>query len=405
VLGLILIPALVARAEVKFDVGSIVSISYSKGERSSSPLVFNWGLQSFLSQWSLLMGVEVTDRIFVFAEVLTVNGSNIANSALTASYRIDDAGAMNVEFGKFMPPFGTYLSRRWASEDALIDFPLVYNYRTSISAFELPRSATNLLQARGTGAYLTYDYQAPSTGGNTNPNQYSYLPSEGEGLRIISRAAYQTGFQLFGEAGRFGYRAGLSNGSLSNPTDVNTNDSPNVFARLSYRPFIGMILGASFSQGGYLNDIAVTDSLAWTSKKSSDFKQRVTGFDLEFSAGHLMSWAEVIFNSWETPSIDDKLKTFSYQIEARYRFLPRVFVAARVSQISFSDIDDPEDFDDDDELREPWDNDVRQISLGFGYYVNRHMLFKVMGQANRTSWERGGDPDDDRLSVQGVVYF
>jgi predicted porin len=99
------------------------------------------------------------------------------------------------------------------------------------------------------------------------------------------------------------------------------------------------------------------------------------------------------------------LKTFSYQIEARYRFLPRVFVAARVSQISFSDIDDPEDFDDDDELREPWDNDVRQISLGFGYYVNRHMLFKVMGQANRTSWERGGDPDDDRLSVQGVVYF
>lgn len=398
--------SLAAQRLPTIELGAIASLAYKNSGAEPTPLRVNEGDATFLNSWVLLFGAEVGDDLSLFAEVQTVNGISFVNYGLSAIYQPKGRGYLNFEVGKFLVPFGTFLGRRWASENPFIDFPLIYEYQTVLSAFDLPQDESELLRVRGQGQSFQYHADVSLAHlGKFSTSFSGHLPRAGRGIRIISREAYLTGIQLFGSLGTVNYHLGITNGSLSNPADINNSNAANIFGRVSYTPLTGLLLGTSFSSGTYLDKGSLNPQLAPLGKRAEDFRQNSLGLDLSYSAGHLVFFSELILNRWQTPSIDEHLDARAFYLEGKYTLLTRFYVAARFSQIDFADIDDPSDIDEDGRFRESWDFDVRQLELSLGYRINRHALMKLVGQVNRTQGAPTGDPSDNLFAFQTVVFF
>ena len=106
----------------KIEIGSIVSLSYKNSESENSPLRINDGNGTFLNAWILLFGAQINESLSLYAEVQTVKGLNFINYGLSAIYQSKVLKYFNLEVGKFLVPFGTFLGRRWASEGQIFFF-------------------------------------------------------------------------------------------------------------------------------------------------------------------------------------------------------------------------------------------------------------------------------------------
>lgn len=390
----------------EIEIGSIVSLTYKNSEPGESPLKVNDGDGTFLSQWVLLFGAEISSSLSLYAEVQTINGLRFGNYGLSAIYQPVEWHYLNFEVGKFLVPFGTFLGRRWASENPFVDFPLIYEYRTDLSAFDLPQNQNELLRVRGQGQGFVYHEESLTGQASKAVKTFSgHIPRAGSGLRIISREVYLTGLQIFGTHGWFSYHLGITNGALSNPADVNNSSAPHILGRVRYHPSIGLNVGTSFSWGSYLDKESVRSQLQPAGKSVEDFKQLTAGLDVSYSVGHLLFYSELIFNRWETPFVGESLDALAFYAEGKYTLFTRFYVASRFSLIDFANIDDPLDVDGDGQFRESWDYDMQQLELGLGYRINRNALLKIMGQLNRTLGTLTGDPADDLLALQMVVFF
>jgi hypothetical protein len=389
----------------KIEIGSIMALTYRNGQSGNSPLLVNDGDASFNSDWVLLFGAEINESISLFAEVQTVRGLTFVNYGLSAIYQPPKMPYLNFEVGKFLAPFGSFLGRRWASENPLIGFPLVYEYVTSLSAFDLPANSNELLGARGGGGAIGYHPESGESHGGLPKIQSGHLPQPGSGLRIASREVYFTGAQLFGVAGQLRYYLGVANGALSNPADINNTNGLQLHGRLGLRPLTGLEIGSSFSWGAYLDKNAVNAQLEPRGDSAEDFRQTALGFDLTYSIGHVQLFSEFVWNSWESPFVEEKLNSSAFYVESKYTFFTRFFVAGRFNLIDFGNIDDPLDEDADGRLTESWEFDIHQWEVGLGFRVNRNALIKAARQINRTRETTDGDPRDDLFSLQAVVFF
>lgn len=395
-----------AQSFPQIEVGWILETEWMKTGSDLAPLQVNQGRGSFLNNWAVLAEARIDSRLSVFSEVQTIRGLNFGLYALSAVYRITETGILQVEVGKFLAPFGTFLVRRWASENPLIDYPLLYNYRTAISASQLPHTRASLLSVRGNGHDLHY----PASGVlakrfGTLGTQSAHLPRPNWGLKVISRDVYLTGIQVFGSSDRLFYAVAVTNGALSNPVDINNSNGVQIIARLRITPITGLDLGSSFSSAPYLDEGAVGSELAAAGVDAGQFRQWVWGADVSYSRGHAILFAELAFNRWETPFLSADLDLLGGYIEAKYTLTPRFFVAGRWSRMVFSEISDPMDVDTDGRFSEPWDYDVRQIELGVGYRLARNALLKATHEFNRTLDSPDGDPSDDAVRFQAVVFF
>ncbi len=390
----------------KIEFGSIAWLTYSNSGSDRSPLQQNGGDGTFLNKWSLLLGVQINDQLSLYADVETRNGLDFVSWGLSAIYTPEQSGRFNVEFGKFLAPVGVFLHRKWPTENPLQDWPLIYDYRTAVSAGKIAQSQSDILRVRGQGQNLDYDGMGMSAAPKQDgPLLQQETASEPPGLRILSRQVYLTGVQFFGRANDFRYHLGLTNGSLSNPSDVNNSAAVQVVARLVYSPLFGLELGTSLACGAYLDREQVGAQLAARGQKVDDFKQRNLSADLSYSIGHFVLFSELFVNRWETPGFDEDLDALAFDVEAKYAFLSRFYAAIRFSRIDFSDISDPEDIDGDGDLRESWDFDVDQLEFGLGYHFNRNGLVKLLRVVNSTHGQPGGDPADDLITMQFVVSF
>ena len=398
--------AIFAQIDPKVELGSIAWLTYGNSEGDRSPLQQNGGDGTFLNKWTILLGAQINEKISLYADVEARNGVDFVIWGLSATYRPEPSGRFNIEVGKFLAPVGIFLNRKWPTENPLQDWPLIYDYRTAISASRLPLSQSDILRVRGLGQNL--DYAGPTSNAGAEQSQLlaqAQAAAQPLGLRILSRQVYLTGGQIFGTVHNFRYHIGVTNGALSNPTDVNNSASVQIVGRLVYAPLFGLELGTSFASGAYLNRNQVAADLTAMGKSANDFRQNVVGGDLAYSIGHLVLFSEVFYNSWETPGFDENLNAVAFDVELKYSFLPRFFAAARFSRIDFQKISDPEDVDGDGDLREPWDYDVDQLEVGVGYHFNRNGLLKIMRVMNTTHDIPGGDPSDDLLNLQFVVSF
>ncbi|NIV98367.1 hypothetical protein GWN26_04125 [Candidatus Saccharibacteria bacterium] len=388
------------------EIGSIASLTYKNSQSGASPLKINNGNGGFFHRWVILFGAKINGSLSLYAEIETVKGLQFINYGLSAMYRPNGWNYLNLEAGKFLVPFGTFLRRRWDSENPLIGLPLLYEYRTGLSAFDLPKNESELLRVRGQGESFQYHSESSETRLDEFVVTFSgHIPRPGSGLRIISREVYLTGVQIFGTGGRFDYNFGITNGALSNPADINNSSAVQILARMSYNPFIGLNLATSVSWGSYLDKESVNSGLQDLGKSVEDFRQITAGVDVSYSIGHLVFYSEFILNRWQTPFIEEDLDALAFYVEGKYTFLTRFYIAGRFSQIDFMAIDDPSDIDGDGQFRESWDHDIRQLELGLGYRINRNALFKLATQLNRTQGVLEGDPDDDLVTLQLVVFF
>jgi len=390
-----------------FEIGGIIQTTWQKSGAADTPLRLNGGNAGFMMLGTLLLQARVNERLTVFGEVQTVRGFNLSLYALSAVYRAKSNEAVQLEAGKFLAPFGNFLPRRYASENPLIDYPLTYNYRTALSSFLLPRTNAALLAARGKGHQLRYANPTTALGKqNALQKVTDHIPLPTWGLKVVSREAYVTGAQLSGSLGEtVSYAVAVANGALSNPVDINDSNGLHFLARLRVTPLVGFDAGVSFSSAPYLNKSAVQEELKQAGKSAERFRQSVFGADLAFSRGQAVLFAEVLYNRWATPFLSEDLDLWGGYVEAKYTLMPRLFVASRWSQLQFDSISDPGDFDGNRRLSEPWDYDIRQIEFGFGYRLNRNATVKVIYEFNRTAEVRDGDPSDDLMALQAVVFF
>jgi hypothetical protein len=367
-----------AASQPNIDVGGIITVNYLNGGNGRSPLVHNDGLPGFELVGDLFMNVRVSEEASVFLELETWRGWEVRLYSGSLTYKIFGE-RLQVEAGKFVAPFGNFLPRRFAPQNFLYGYPLHYEYRVGLGFDKVPADHTELLIARGAGS----DYST----------------------QVIARQTYLSGAQFFGKLNRFGYSVGLANGALSNPTDVNVSKRPMIFSRLHVQPVIGLKVGVSAASGNYLNHKLVKNQRP--NLQPEKYAQHIAGLDVEYSRGYLVFFGEGTFSRWQSPFISDDLDALAFSAEARYKILPRLFVAARYGRLDFSDIADARDVDADGKLAEPWEFPVWRLESGAGYHLSRHAILKAVWQVNRTEALNPGhtDPADNLAAIQMTVFY
>ncbi len=281
--------------------------------------------------------------------------------------------ALDIQVGRVPPTFGAF-SRRWyASDNPLIGYPLGYQYLTTLRPDALPANADELLQKRSRGWLVGYSV------GN---------PTFQHGVPLINGFRWDTGVQVHAvtQGGAIAITGSITAGTLSNPVLDDNNGGRQIAGRVEARPLTGLVAGASFARGAFLDDDAV--AAATRGVRASEFMQTAWGGDVEYSRDHFLVRAEVIASEWDvpacsacevtrrTPRIDSPLGAVTFSVEGKYTLTPGLYAAARIGHVGFSEIAGTS-------VTLPWDAPVSRLEIGGGYAIQRNLVAKVAFQINR----------------------
>lgn len=251
-------------------------------------------------------------------------------------------GRLNVQFGKAATVVGTWTERHLSWDNPFINAPLPYENVTAVSDTELPASRRDF-------GHVDAD------------EKYERLP-------VIWGPSYTTGLVVSGKVNRFEYAAELKNAALSSrpeswqATEVGF-DHPAFDGRIGYRPDLAWNFGLSAGEGVYLRSEAERDLPA--GRGLGDYREYLLGQDASYSAGHWQLWAEAFESRFEVPRVGN-VDTFSYYLEAKYKFTPQLFGALRWNQQLFSEVRDA--------FPTP---DAWRIDAAAGYRFTAHMQLKL----------------------------
>ncbi len=335
----------------QLDIYGQISPSFAQSSRGTSQVAFNDGRPTFLWRLDLFGDAYITDKITAYATVRSQQ-DQILNIDYLA-IRITDISPIgfNIQAGKFDMPFGNLYSRRFPADNFLYDLPLIYHYHTVVMSNYIHPDARAMLQRRGEGG---------------SPGLPSSMP-------ILDRGIYGTGVMVFGSAGIIDYFAALMNGTVGNTgsygNSLNINSDLGKLFRISVTPLFGLTIGGSVSWGSYLSD-----SIEYyfpDNSSAEDYRQITGGIDIEYTRGHFQFFSQALYNTWEYPNVTDDLNVFGYYAETKYTFRPRWFIAARVNQLLFSNINV-------DGTEQRWDHNVLRVEGGIGFAIDRNTLVKAV---------------------------
>ena len=272
--------------------------------------------------------------------------------------------AFDIQAGRIPPVFGAYGRRTYAGDNALIGYPLGYQYLTSLRADAVAAAADDLLLMRGRGWLASYPVGSPT---------------DDAGLPLVSAFRWDTGVQAHWVAGPLDMAGAITNGTLSNPRMVDDNGRKQFSGRVAVLPAPGLVLGASGARGGWV----AREIPGW-----SRATQTARGIDAEYSRGHWLVRGEAVWSRWSQPLTAPRTAVPSVAaraawVEGRYRFTPRIVGAVRADALSFSNISGtlfggrPT----------PWDAPVQRIEATAGYYLQRNLVARLGVQRN---WRDGG---------------
>lgn len=327
--------------------------------------------------------VVMNPRWTVFNQILIDPSSREGVQTFLRSYVRFDAlkkekADLSLQAGIVPTPFGAYSPRAYSEKNPLISDPLMYHYFSSLRSNQLPANNADLLKHRGQGQAA--DFTGFAGGGST---------IRFNGLPMIYDTCWDMGLQAVGSAGRLEYVFGVAQGTLSTPRIFggDNNDGKQVSGRLAFVPLPGLVLGASYARGAYLDSALEANLQRGTDV--DDFNQQIYGLDLEFGIRHLAVYAELARNRWEHPNISDghggreDLETLGWYVEGRYALLPGFFAAVRYDRIDFGEIDDGTGRG----VRVSWDYDVDLWEYGLGYYLTDRIIAKLVRQDYKTAGE------------------
>jgi len=327
--------------------------------------------------------VVINSRWTVFNQILIDPASREGVHTFLRSYLRFDAfkkekADLSLQAGVVPTPFGAYSPRAYSDKNALVSDPLIYHYFTTLRSNQLPANNADLLRHRGQGQ--AGDFTGFAGGGST---------TRFNGLPMIYDTCWDIGVQALGSVGRLEYVFAVAQGTLSTPRVFggDNNDGKQFSGRLAFVPMPGLVFGASYARGPYLDSALESNLPAGTDV--DDFNQEIYGFDLEYGVRHFALYAELANNRWEHPKITDgqgrreDLKTFGWYVEGRYTLAPGFFAAVRYDRIDFSEIDDGTGTG----RKVPWNYDVYLWEYGLGYYLTDRVIAKLLRQDYKTTSE------------------
>ncbi len=280
------------------------------------------------------------------------------------------AGELHLEAGKLPTVFGAYSPQAYSNRNPLVSMPLMYHYFTSLRGNQLPADNADLIRHRGEGPSTEFTGYG---GGGAN--------ARFNGLPLIYDTCWDSGVQVVGAVWRFEVLAAVTQGTLSDPRSGggDNNEGKQTALHVDFVPTTGLVVGASFAGGPYL-DASVGDTLLAQNAGVEDFHQKAFGFNLEYGIQRLFVSGEVIFNKWETPNIVDAqgnlkdLETVSWYAGLKYMLRPGFYIAGRYDHIFFGKIDDGAG------SRVPWDEPVQRWEVGLGYSFRDGVIGKIVRQ-------------------------
>lgn len=322
-------------------------------------------------QLTLFGEVAFAPRLTLFNQLLidpssraTASLSTYLNSYLRYTLFSRPRADLHLQAGKLPTPFGAFGPRAYQDRNPLIGLPLMYHYFTSLRTNQLPADAADLLAHRGQGQ-VSLGFTGFRGGGS------SQLLA---GMPLIYDPCWDFGAEALGSLWRFEYLLALTQGTLSDPRSSpgDTNGGLQVATRLGLVPATGLVLGASFARGPYL-DRAVAAALP-PGSQVEDFHQVVFGADAEYSAGRFKVMGEAARNRFEVPTLAEDLETTAFYLEGNYTLRSRLRAALRYSALRFARIDDG------DGGRTAWDYDVDRWEAGLSYPLYESVLGKLAWQ-------------------------
>lgn len=263
-------------------------------------------------------------------------------------------GRFSVQVGKFATVVGNWIPRHGSWENPFVTAPLPYEQLTAL---------WDTVAARSGETVLGWERAA-----RTAPDADKYLR-----LPVVWGPSYASGVAVSGGVGRITYAAEIKNASLSSrPSEWDASrwggGRSTVSGRLGYRPNLMWSLGFSASTGAYLRDTAEPTIPAGL--RPGDYRQRVLAQDIGFAWRHLQVWAEAYEARFEIPRVGEAA-TFSWYIEAKYKFTPRFFGAVRWNEQRFGDLPDGNG------QRVPWGADLWRLDVAPAFRLTPHLQLKL----------------------------
>jgi class 3 adenylate cyclase len=326
------------------------------------------------------------DRLFVGAEARVDRGEEPRAGPLDA--RVDQAflrvaifPGLFAQAGKFVSPFGGYPERHHTVRDPFVRPPIMYEYRTMVTAGEAPGSPDG---------WLAWKDDEPR----------DFRP---EGAPPIWGAPYQWGGLVGATVGPATVRlAALNSAPSSEPAawrwDPDRLARPSWVASLAVAASPALTLEGWYNRGPYLEP-TVSGHLD-AGRTWRDYDQEIFGAGGVYALGRTVIRAEAFADRWEVPNVPDDAWDLSYYVEAEHRVWPGLYVAARFGEIRFNRLgggfggggygtvgDDR------------WDYDTRRFQVSAGYRLARNAGIRGEYMVNRTD-RPTGDRADDLASIQ-----
>jgi hypothetical protein len=287
----------------------------------------------------------------------------------------------DVQVGRIPPTFGAFGRRGYQSTDnALIGYPLAYQYLTSLRPDAVPATVGDLLFMRARGWRTTYPI------GSQEP---------GPGVPLISAFRWDTGVQAHWEGATVDLTGAITTGTLSDPRVSDNNDGKQVSGRVAWRPAVGWIVGASAARGDFLDE----DVVQLLPNPTASYAQTAFGADAEYSRDYWLVRGELVWSRWNMPLVsppsDIDLHALGGWVEGRYRLTPRIYLAGRLDRLTFSRVEIAP------ALAPTWDAPVTRVEGDIGYYLQRNLIVRGAVQYN----DRDGGRVRTRTYFSGQIAY
>jgi hypothetical protein len=389
----------IVAANGRLTVGGDVSATYScarSNEPNSAGCTDDTGFFNYtdyqnsalrMFRVDLTASFRATDHLSLLAELSDENADGPQAYGLYLRIRPWKARNFDIQVGRVPPTFGAFARRTYASDNLLIGYPLAYQYLTSLRPDALPANADDLLKMRGRGWLASFPI------GNQTAEP---------GMPLVSAFGWDTGIQLHAGTPLIDVSGSVTMGTLGHPLVRDDNSGKQLAARVALHPaasLAGLIVGVSGASGPFVTSQAA--QAAGVESDNGHFTQTAWGGDVEYSRGYYLVRAEAIVSSWQLPLVAAPLITLPLRAvgvsaEGRYKFGPRLYAAARVDHLGFSDITGTTQ-------TASWDAPVFRTEIGGGYSIQRNLQLKVSFQ--RDTRNAGKATRINATSAQLVFWF
>jgi len=336
--------------------------------------LFNYRLALFLD-------AQFGSQIYFFSQTRLDRGFDPTDHG--ADIRLDEYalritpwqdGRFTFQVGQFATVVGNWVPRHLSWDNPFINAPLVYENVTAIQDKYAPLSPLFFI-------YSPFFY-----------SKYTFNP-------VIWGPSYASGISASGQLGRFDYAMEMKNASLSSRPESwliteNGFENPTFSGRLGFRPNEAWNFGFSASEGPYFRRQA--EPTLPPGRDIGDYREFVLGQDISFAWHHLQVWAEFYEARFEVPNVGDA-DTFSYYVEAKYKFTPQFFGAIRWNQQLFSKINNGIGGN------EHWSPDLNRIDVAATYRLTTHVQLKLQYSFQHETTLPGHD--NHLLATQFTVRF